>query len=172
MARWTWMVAVLALGSAAWAEPATWTFKDLGEAKSGEPNGPHFFVAQTPSTGMLVNVKGKPEAAQLAIRCDQKGFFITILWPTYVNADTYNAQVIAVDYKLDNSKPRTIKLHRVDQAAIALGRDGYRLLKELDKAHTLSVHLPDFNGGQDATFDIEGIDKIYDRVTAFGCVKN
>ena len=159
--------ALSALGAAAWAEPGAWTFKDLGAGEGGQ----HYFVAQAPSDGTIAGIGNKREKAQLAIRCDPKGFYITVLWPDYVTAETYDEKLVDVDLTLDGGKPRRVKLHKVAQAGIALGREGFRLLKDVSGAKTLSVHLPDFHGGQDATFTIEGIGDIYTRVTAQGCGK-
>jgi hypothetical protein len=162
------VAAVLAAGAATAAEPGAWTFKALGGGEGGRT----YFVAQAPSNDTVAGLGDKREKAQLAIRCDAKGFFVTFLWPDYVTADTYDAKLVDVDFKLDGDKPRRVKLHKVDQAAIALGRDGFRLLKDVSKGQTLSVHVPDFHGGQDATFPIAGIADIYARVTAQGCGRN
>jgi hypothetical protein len=157
--------AALAPALAVAAEPGPWTFKALGAGGAGQT----YFVAQTPSRQTLVGLGDKAGKAQLAVRCDPKGLFVTFLWPDFVSADTYDAKVIDVDLRVDNDKPRRVKLTKVDQAAIALGKTGYRLLKDVSKGQTLSVHLPDFHGGQDATFQIEGITDIFARVTAQGC---
>jgi hypothetical protein len=168
MRRFAWIAAAaLALPAmASGAEPAAWTFKALGA-----DGGHTYFVAQAPSNETLVGLGDKPGKAELAVRCDQKGLFVSLLWPDYVSADTYNEKIIDVDLKVDGDKPRLAKLTKVDQAAIAVGKDGYKLLKDISKGQTLHVHLPDFHGGQDATFPIEGIGEIYARVTAQGCGK-
>jgi hypothetical protein len=166
---WIAAAAALAPAMALAAEPGAWSYKDLG---AGGAAGQAYFVAQTPSKQMLTGLGDKAGNAQLAVRCDAKGLFVTFLWPDFVSADTYDEKVIDVDLKLDGDKPRRVKLTKVDQAAIALGKTGSRLLQDLSKGRTLDVHLPDFHGGQDATFAIDGIGDLYARVAAQGCGLN
>jgi hypothetical protein len=164
-----WMAALAAAAPAAQPDLGAWTFKDLGPTGNGAT---HYFVAQVPAEADVVGLADKPAKPELAVRCDQKGFFVTFLWPDYVTADTYDGKVTDVDYKLDGGKLQHAKLAKVDQAAIAFGKAGYRFAKDIEKGAALTIHLPDFHGGQDATFPIKGLDAIYARIALQGCGKN
>ena len=157
--------AMLAVSSVANAEPGSWITKELASPEGGQK----YFVAQVASDEQLVNVDDRRQKATLSVRCDQKGLFVTFLWPEYVTGDTYDGNRVDIAWKIDAGAARQTRMRRVDQAAIALGKDGFKLLKEVSKGKTLTVRMPDMHGGQTATFPIDGISVVYDRVTAEGC---
>jgi hypothetical protein len=156
---------LLAVSPVAHAQPGSWAVKELGTS----PGGASYFVASVPSETELVSVSETRQAAKLSVRCDQKGLFITFLWPDYVTAETYDGTRIDVDWKIDKGPVRQARLRKVDQAAVALGKDGFRLLNEMAKGKVLTVHVPDMHGGQETSFPIEGLDALQARVKAQGC---
>jgi hypothetical protein len=157
---------LLALSSAAHAEPGAWNVKELGASADGAKK---YFVAQVPSDGELVNTADARQKAELAVRCDAKGLFVTFLWPDFVEGETYDGSKIDVTWKVDDQAARQLRLRKVDKAAIALGKDGFKLLNTLSKGKTLVVRLPDMHGGQKASFPIDGIAALDARIKAQGC---
>jgi len=150
---------------AADATPGAWKFKDLGVGKDGSV----FFQAEVVSDQFLVDANRMQQKAGLAVKCDAKGLYVDIVWPEPVAGDTYDGTKADVVFKIDNGRVREAKLRKTDMAAMALGKEGFRLLKDLSDAQTLTVRVPDLYGGQTATFHVAGIRALYDRVKAQGC---
>ena len=157
--------AAAATTQAAEATPGAWKFKDLGVGKDGAV----FFQAEVVSDQFLVDVNNMQQKAGFAVKCDAKGLYVDILWPETVAGDTYDGTKADVLFKIDNGREREAKLRKTNLAVVALGREGFRLLKELSNAQTLSVRVPDLYGGQTATFRVAGIHALYDRIKAQGC---
>jgi hypothetical protein len=166
MLRIAFAAALLLIATPALADvPPTWVYKELGAA----PDGSKYFVAQIRSTADLAGAFGKPEKASFQVRCDAKGLFVTLFWPDFLTAETYDGDHSDIVWRVDGGKPRTVKMKHTDQAALALGRDGFRLLRQIAGAKTLTVDADDRHGGQEAVFQVEGLQGLYDRVKAQGC---
>lgn len=157
--------AALAAGAGSNAQPGAWTYQDLGAGADGST----FFLAKVLSDQELVNAAQQKEKATFAVKCDAKGLYVDIVWPVTVVGDTYDGTKADVLFETDNGRAREAKLFKTDMAAMALGKEGFRLLKDLSQAQTLTVRVPDRYGGQTASFRIAGINAIYDRIKAQGC---
>jgi hypothetical protein len=157
---------LLGLSSIAHADPGAWKVKELGASADG---GRKYFVYEVSSESEVVNTSDVKQKAALAVRCDAKGLFVTFLWPDFVAGDTYDGTKADLVWKVDDGRVQQTKLRKVDQAAIALGKDGFRLLNGLSKGKTLVVRVPDQHGGQKTSFPIEGIEAIDARIKAQGC---
>jgi hypothetical protein len=141
--------------------PPSWKYQELG--------GPKFFVAQVASEAKLVNTLDHEERAAFSVRCDAKGLYVAVFWPDYVSAETYDEHRVDLVWKTDAHKEDQARLTRSEKAAVAVGKDGYRLLKALSTGKVLTVMVPDMHGGQTAVFQIDGIAGLYKRVTDQGC---
>jgi hypothetical protein len=128
-----------------------------------------FFQAEVVSDQFLVDANNMQQKAGFAVKCDAKGLYVDILWPETVAGDTYDGTRADVVLKIDNGHEREVKLRKTDMAVVALGKEGFRLLKDVSNAETLSVRVPDLYGGQTATFRVAGIHTLYDRIKAQGC---
>ena len=157
--------AAAAASQAADAAPGAWKFKALG----ADSDGSKFFQAEVVSDQYLADVNAMQQKAGFAVKCDAKGLYLDIVWPETVAGDTYDGTKVDVQFKINNGREHEVKLRRADMAAMALGKDGFRWLKDLSDAQTLTVHVPDLYGGQTASFHIGGIHALYDRVKAQGC---
>jgi hypothetical protein len=157
--------AAAATTQAAQATPGAWKYKDLGVGKDGSV----FFQAEVVSDQFLVDANNMQQKAGFAVKCDAKGLYVDILWPETVAGDTYDGTRADVVLKIDNGQERAVKLRKTDMAVVALGKEGFRLLKDVSNAETLSVRVPDLYGGQTATFRVAGIHTLYDRIKAQGC---
>lgn len=157
--------AAVAAGAASNAQPGAWTYQDLGAGADGSK----FFLAKVLSDEELVSVAEAKQKATFAVKCDAKGLYVDIVWPETVAGDTYDGTKADVVFKIDNGRTREAKLRKTDMAAMALGKEGFRLLKDLSEAQTLTVRMPDLYGGQTATFHIAGVNALYDRIKAQGC---
>lgn len=147
------------------ATPGAWKFKDLGVGKDGSV----FFQAEVVSDQFLIDANRMQQKAGFAVKCDAKGLYVDIVWPETVAGDTYDGTKADVVFKIDDGRAREAKLRRTDLAVMALGKEGFRLLKDLSNAQTLTVRVPDLYGGQTATFRVAGIHALYDRIKAQGC---
>jgi hypothetical protein len=157
--------ATAAASQAANAASDSWKFKALGEGTDGSK----FFQAEVVSDQFLVDANRMQQKAGFAVKCDAKGLYVDIVWPETVAGDTYDGTKVNVLLKIDNGREREAKLRKTDMAAMALGKEGFRLLKDLSDAQTLTVRVPDLYGGQTASFHIAGIHALYDRIKAQGC---
>ena len=157
--------AAVAAGAASNAQPGAWTYQDLGAGADGSK----FFLAKVLSEQELVNAAQQKQKATFAVKCDPKGLYVDIVWPETVAGDTYDGTKADVQLKIDNGRTREAKLRKTDMAAMALGKEGFRLLKDLSEAQTLTVRMPDLYGGQTATFHVGGVNALYDRIKAQGC---
>jgi hypothetical protein len=144
---------------AADATPGAWKFKSLGAGADGSK----FFQAEVVSDEYLVDVNRMQQKAGFAVKCDAKGLYVDIVWPETVAGDTFDGTKADVLLKIDNGQEREAKLRRADRAAVALGKEGFRLLKDLSDAQTLTVRVPDLYGGQTATFRVAGMTRIHRR---------
>jgi hypothetical protein len=161
------VLAAAAAAAASQAADATpsWKFKQIGE----DSNGSKYFQAEIVSDQYLVDANQRQQKAGFAVKCDANGLYLDIVWPETVAGDTYDGTKVDVRFKIDNGREHEAQLHRADMAAMALGKDGFRWLKDLSDARTLTVSVPDLYGGQTASFHIAGIHALYDRVRAQGC---
>jgi hypothetical protein len=157
--------AAAAATQAADTTPGAWKFKDLGAGSDGA----RFFQAEVVSNEFLADINHAQQKAGFAVKCDAKGLYVDIIWPMTVAGDTYDGTKTNVVLKIDNGHARETKLPKTDMAVLAMGKVGYRLLKDLSDAETLTVRVPDLYGGQTATFRVAGIHALYDRVKAQGC---
>lgn len=157
--------AAVAAAVAAGAQPGAWTYKDLGAGSDGSK----YFQAEVVSDQYLVDVNHMKQKAGFAVKCDAKGLYVDIIWPETVAGDTYDGTKADVVFKINDGRAREAKLRRTDLAAMALGKEGFRFLKDLSDAQTLTVRVPDLYGGQEATFRVAGINALYDRIKAQGC---
>jgi hypothetical protein len=157
--------AAAAASQAADAAPGAWKYKALGE----DSDGSKFFQAEVVSDQYLADVNQVQQKAGFAVKCDAKGLYLDIVWPETVAGETYDGTKVDVRFKIDKGREREAHMRKTDMAAMALGRDGFRLLKDLSDAQTLTVRVPDLYGGQTASFHIAGIHALYDRVRAQGC---
>lgn len=160
-----WAAAAVVAGAASNAQPGAWTYQDLGAGADGSK----FFLAKVLSEEELVNIARQKQKATFAVKCDAKGLYVDIVWPETVAGDTFDGTKTDVLLKIDNGREREAKLRKTDMAAVALGKEGFRLLKDLSAAQTLTVRVPDLYGGQTATFRVAGLNALYDRVKAQGC---
>ena len=159
------VAAAAAPTQAAGATPGAWKFKELGAGTQGA----RFFQAEVVSNEFLVDINHAEQKAGFAVKCDAKGLYVDIIWPMTVTGDTYDGTKADVLLKVDNGHTREAKLRKTDMAVMALGKEGYGLLKDLANAETLTVRVPDLYGGQTATFRVAGIQPLYDRIKAQGC---
>lgn len=159
------LAAAAAVAAGAAAQPGAWTYKDLGASSDGSK----YFQAEVLSDQDLVDVNHMKQKAGFAVKCDAKGLYVDIVWPETVAGDTYDGTKADVVFKINDGREREARLRRTDLAAMALGKEGFRFLKALTDAQTLTVHVPDLYGGQQATFRVEGINALYDRIKAQGC---
>jgi hypothetical protein len=150
---------------AAAPDPTTWKVEELGGSAAGE----HFFVAQVASKDDVTNVSDKKVKAKLQVRCDRRGLFVSVFWPDFVQGDTYHGDRVVVDFKLDGQGFQHQRMTKSDRAAIAMGKNGLVLLKQLSKGENLTVRVPDMHGGQEATFSIEGLAEVYSRIKPPTC---
>ncbi|HEY3800930.1 MAG TPA: PDZ domain-containing protein [Caulobacteraceae bacterium] len=165
-------LALLALlwGSAASASGAigNWSVTETAAALTGAPT----VVAQVDSEEQLLNQIGAPERASLVMRCQDGSLALYVSWPQVMNHDNdsilLNMPETMVRYKVDDDPIKT-DFWVMDNSMTAAGSfdnvGAPKLIKALLEAHRLVVRLAGENT-QDATFDVDGVLFVAQRVVA------
>ena len=158
------VVALMACGSAS-ADPGAWRV----ESKTSALDNSTDYAASVSSDEALVNILGRPEHAELGVICGRQGFDLSIQWPDFVQKDDVEDLNVSVAWKIDDGAVQHSAWIATTKAVGQLGNKGLSTLKVWSAAHKIIVRVPDQHGGQDATFEVDGIDQIFAHVSQTGC---
>lgn len=141
-----------------------WVFNSTTSALDGRVS----MSAHIQAENDVANIIGRPERPTLSLSCDQGGLFATVLWPDFV-ADGFMRNMATLRWKLDDGPVMaTTMLH----SAQGIGQMGYPAqgwIRQLSRGRRLIVQVPDRHGGQEATFNLEGIADIGPRFSEASC---
>jgi uncharacterized protein len=121
------------------------------------------------SNESLDNILGRQEKAQLFFSCDRKGFFATIVWPDFIEKEDVEDSTVLISWKLDDDPVEKSSWFASTIGVAAPGGQGMSLLKAWAGGKVLIVRVPDKHGGQDATFNIDGIAAIFSALSQRNC---
>jgi hypothetical protein len=134
--------------------------------KTAALDGAQSYQAVALSSEKLTNIIDQPEQASLFVSCDAHGFAVAVNWPDFL---VLQDQRVNIAWKLDDGSIKRESWRGVSQGALLRGPDALAALKGWAAGKKLVVRLPDKHGGQDATFDVDGIAAIYTAVSNRNC---
>lgn len=158
-------LALALISTTANAAPGGWRI----ESKTSALDNSTDYEASIQSDEQLTNILGQPERATLAVVCSRSGFDLQLLWPDFVQKDDIQDLNVTVSWKLDAGGVQRGDWIAITKAVGQLGDRGLSTLKIWSSGAKLVVRVPDQHGGQDATFELAGIDQVYAHVSQTNC---
>ncbi|HUO11236.1 MAG TPA: hypothetical protein VMU37_00625 [Caulobacteraceae bacterium] len=157
--------AVALVATPALADPGAWQIRD----QTSPLDGSHQYEAVVQSDEQLTNILGQPERAALGVVCGRQGFELSVLWPDFVQKEDVEDLNVTVIWKADDGPLQRGAWIASTKGVGQLGNLGLGTLRAWSGAHKIVVRVPDQHGGQDATFQVAGIDQIFAHVSQTGC---
>jgi hypothetical protein len=158
-------VAVATLSaSAAVAQSGAWQVFDNRSSDDGSPTYAAILKADNTVSGSL----DEPKAPTLAVTCDHAGLAFTIVWPDLLDRSAVQSWVTIL-WRLDASAPQQSDWPASARSLTESGPQALDWATRWSAGQTLTVHVPDQHGGQDATFELTGLSDIVGRVRNMSC---
>lgn len=146
--------------------PGAWLVDD----KVSALDGTHDYTATVASDDKVGNIIDTTEKAHLAILCGRDSFALMIDWPDFIDRGYDGSQLnVSVKLKLDDGPIQTTSWSAGEQAVMQLGDKGEAWVRKLSAGKVLVVRVPDKHGGQEATFQISGLDRIIANIDQTVC---
>ena len=143
----------------------SWTVIDAAPSPlDGSPN----FTAQINADNAVMATRGQPKKPILAFFCDHDGFSLNIKWPANINISRGQVSETLL-WKVDDGRLTRSELGFDRTALIQEGRPANVLAHLWAGGKLLVVRVPDNFGGQDATFQLDGLDLIMAHIDQTGC---
>jgi hypothetical protein len=141
-----------------------WNVSDKVSALDGSRD----FEANIKADGPVANIIGNNERPSLGISCNHQGLFIVLSWPDFIDKD-FDDHSIDLMWKIDDGPVERTRWDAVDQALLKVGNDGLTWAKKWSAGKSLVVRVPDKHGGQEATFQLAGLDQVVEQVSRMKC---
>lgn len=154
----------LSLVVTAQAQSGQWVIKD----KVDPLDDTRSYSALILSDDKIPGRSGQLMYASLGFACDSRAFFATISWPDLVD-DQYITRSAPVRWRLDNGQPQSSSWLATVGGVTQLGKQGLSTLQAWSTGHKLIVEVPDHHGGQEVTFNLDGIAAVYQTLSQRNC---
>lgn len=133
----------------------------------GTPN----FTAQVNADNTVLSARGNPQKPILAFFCDHDGLTMNILWPANIDISRHQVSETLI-WKLDQDRLSETQVGFNKFALIGTGRGVDKLIHLWALGKVLAVRVPDRFGGQDATFQLDGLDLVVAHLEKIGCARH
>jgi hypothetical protein len=153
-----------ASASVAFAQSGGWQVFDNTTSASGSPTYAAILKADNTVSGSL----DEPKAPTLAVTCDHAGLAFTIIWPDLLDRSPAQSWV-TIQWRLDDGAPQESAWPASARSVAESGGQALDWASRWAAGATLTVHVPDQHGGQDATFEVTGLSDIVGRVRSMSC---
>lgn len=163
------VLALTLVGPASAAMPAPklvgrWLVNDQTSDIDGSPDFNAFATADDP----ILRVRGRPDRPLLGLACDRRGVEFEVLWPDTVQFVERDLPVVML-WKLDDAPAKRASWPGVPHALILRGPSALAWARKWSLGKTLKISVPDAHGGQEATFQLDGMDQLVARVSQLNC---
>jgi len=146
------------------AETGAWVFNTRTSALDGRVSLSAQLLAETE----VFNIIGQPERAALTFACDKSGLFATVIWPDFISGGPMR-NMATLRWKLDDGPVRATNMFHSSQGIGQMGYPAQGWIRQLSAGRRLTVQVPDRHGGQETTFNLEGIQVIGPRFSEASC---
>jgi hypothetical protein len=131
-------------------------------------DGSHDFHADLISDSTVTNIIDRDDHPILGLSCTHQGLFLTFVWPDFIDKD-YDQSSVDLTWKVDDGPVQHSSWSAVSQGLVAMGPNGLAWARKWSTAKTLVVRVPDKHGGQEATFQLTGLDQVVTQVSQMNC---
>jgi len=146
------------------APTGAWQVRDKVSALDGSPD----FQANLESDETVTDLLDQPKKAALGLVCDHNGFHFVVVWPDFIDKDI-NQSTVVLTWKIDDGTVQRTDWPATTQGLVQAGTTGLDWAREWSAGKTLIVRVPDKHGGQEATFQLTGLDQVVARVSQMNC---
>jgi hypothetical protein len=153
------IVLAAALAQAASAAPSNWAVSD----QKSELDGASTYLAYVGAKQSIAVTSGREKTPTLDVICDREGFRVFFNWHDKVDEDA------VVTWKLDDGPVTRTRFDGLKTTAALFGNEGLGWLKRLAGGRRLVARVPDAHAGQEASFDLTGIDAVIATVSSRNC---
>ncbi|WP_157223730.1 hypothetical protein [Caulobacter sp. AP07] len=144
-------------------ETGKWRYTETASALDGAKSRIATLTAET----QVANILGRMEAPTLGLTCDKNGLGVVMSWPDFVGEAGF--LTLPVKWKIDDGKVYKTGWFPGTTSVTLMGPGAQGWIRQVKDAKTLVVAVPDRHGGQEATFDLTGIEAIGPRFSEVSC---
>lgn len=155
---------VVGLTPVAAAETGAWQVFD----NTAPAEGPPSYAALLKADNTVSGSEEEAKAPTLALTCDRAGLALTFIWPDLI--DKVPGQAMAmIQWKLDDSIAQNADWPATARSVSESAGQAVKWARAWSAGKTLTVHIPDEHGGQEATFQLTGLSDVMGRVSRLTC---
>lgn len=116
----------------------------------------------------MFSTRGRPQKPIFALFCDHDGLALNFQWPANIDISRRQSTETLL-WKGDDGRLSRSETGFNKTVLIQVGRPANVLIHLWAAGKALAIRVPDHYGGQDATFQLAGLDLVMAHIDQTGC---